>query len=189
MNPLFDAGLEIQNFMQARKWPFCFIGGLAVIRWGEVRMTQDIDLCMLSGFGNERIYIDELLKIFKPRISDAAQFALKNRVLLFSAGNGVGVDLTFSGLEFEEGMIQRATAFQFSKSCDLITCSAEDLVVLKAFSERMKDWSDIEGIIMRNGKQLDTGHIFKHLKPLCEVKESPDILEKLHDLISALKHE
>ncbi|MDO9566781.1 MAG: hypothetical protein Q7J15_08585 [Candidatus Desulfaltia sp.] len=50
MNPLFEAGLEIQNFMLFRKWPFCFIGGLAVIRWGEVRMTQDIDVCILSGF-------------------------------------------------------------------------------------------------------------------------------------------
>ena len=66
MNPLFDAGLEIQNFMRAQKWPFCFIGGLAVIRWGEMRMTQDIDLCLLSGFGNELIYIQSLLKKFKP---------------------------------------------------------------------------------------------------------------------------
>jgi len=58
VNPLFQAGLELQQFMQEKEWPFCFIGGLAVIRWGEVRMTQDIDLSLLSGFGNEEIYID-----------------------------------------------------------------------------------------------------------------------------------
>ena len=49
MNALFKAGLEIQNFLNSKKWSFCFIGGLAVIRWGEARMTQDIDLCVLSG--------------------------------------------------------------------------------------------------------------------------------------------
>ncbi len=47
MNPLIEAGLEIQHFIQSKGWRFCFIGGLAVIRWGEVRMTQDIDLCVL----------------------------------------------------------------------------------------------------------------------------------------------
>lgn len=187
MNSLFEAGLEIQTFMQARKWPFCFIGGLAVIRWGEVRMTQDIDLCLLSGFGNEKIYIDRLLKLFKPRIPDAAEFAITNRVLLFSASNGVDIDLTFSGLQFEEEMIERATPFQYSFNCDLITCSAEDLIVLKAFAGRMKDWSDIEGIIIRNGERLDAGYIFGQLEPLCEVKESPEILEKLRDLLSSSK--
>lgn len=39
MNPLFQAGLELQVFFEAKGWPFCFIGGLAVIRWGEMRMT------------------------------------------------------------------------------------------------------------------------------------------------------
>ncbi|RPH50403.1 MAG: hypothetical protein EHM85_10535 [Desulfobacteraceae bacterium] len=173
--------------MQARGWPFCFIGGLAVIRWGEVRMTQDIDICLLSGFGNEKIYIDRLLEIFRPRISDADVFAIKNRVLLFSVSNGVDIDLTFSGLRFEERMIERATPYQYSPGCSLITCSAEDLIVLKAFAGRMKDWSDIEGIITRSGEGLDTGYIFSQLEPLCEVKESPETIEKLHILLSSLK--
>ena len=43
MNSLFQAASDIQQAMKSRKWPFCFIGGLAVMRWGEIRMTQDID--------------------------------------------------------------------------------------------------------------------------------------------------
>nr|AAU82590.1 hypothetical protein GZ18F2_20 [uncultured archaeon GZfos18F2] len=39
-----------------------FIGGLAVIRWGEVRMTQDIDLSLFTEFGNEETYINSLLE-------------------------------------------------------------------------------------------------------------------------------
>jgi len=68
MNSLFQAGSEIQQTMKAQNWPFCFIGGLAVMRWGEVRMTQDIDLCLMCGFGNEDAYIETLIKQYKSRI-------------------------------------------------------------------------------------------------------------------------
>jgi hypothetical protein len=39
VNPLFAAALEIQQFFNAHGWRFCFIGGLAVQRWGEPRLT------------------------------------------------------------------------------------------------------------------------------------------------------
>jgi len=44
MNPIFAAAEEIQAFCRARDWRFCFIGGLANQRWGEPRLTQDVDL-------------------------------------------------------------------------------------------------------------------------------------------------
>ena len=45
------AAEEIQAFCQLRGWPFCFIGGVAVQRWAEPRLTQDVDLTLLTGFG------------------------------------------------------------------------------------------------------------------------------------------
>jgi len=44
-----------------------FIGALAVIRWGEPRLTQDVDLTILTGFGGEARYIDALLQRFTGR--------------------------------------------------------------------------------------------------------------------------
>ncbi|MBL0699439.1 MAG: hypothetical protein JJV92_00970 [Desulfosarcina sp.] len=182
MNSLFEAGLEIQNFLNSKKWPFCFIGGLATIRWGEVRMTQDIDLCILSGFGSEKNYIDCLLGRFKSRIAGAKEFAITNRVLLLTASNNVPLDLTLSGLPFEEQMIDRSTPFFYAPDCSLLTCSAEDLIVLKAFADRAQDWIDVQGIIVRQKKQLDIEYIFKYLTPLSELKESPEILDNLHNI-------
>lgn len=182
MNPLFQAGLELQQFMQEKEWPFCFIGGLVVIRWGEVRMTQDIDLSLLSGFGSEEIYIDALLSHFRTRIPNAKDFALTNRVLLLLASNGVAIDLSLAGLPFEQEMIERATSFCYSPDCSLITCSAEDLIILKAFADRMKDWVDIEGILTRQGSSLDFKYIIEQLTPLCELKEAPEIVDKLRRL-------
>lgn len=183
MNPLFKAGMEIQSFLNSKKWPFCFIGGLAVIRWGEVRMTQDIDLCILSGFGSEKKYIDGLLENFRPRIAGAKDFAIANRVLLLYASNDVSLDLTLSGLPFEKQMIDRATPFSYAENCSLLTCSAEDLIVLKAFANRSQDWVDVRGILVRQKKQLDIEYIFKELMPLSEVKESPEILDNLHNIL------
>ena len=108
---------------------------------------------------------------------------------MLSASNGVDVDLTFSGLEFEEEMIKRATPFQFTTEYNLITCSAEDLIILKSFADRYKDWGDIEGILIRHGKSLDTQYIIDQLTPLCDVKESPQILDKLNELILSLKYD
>ena len=183
MNPLFEAGQEIQNFLNSKKWPFCFIGGLAVIRWGEARMTQDIDLCVLSGFGGEEKYIDGLLENFRPRIGDAKEFATVNRVLLLYASNDVPLDLTLSGLPFEKQMIDRATPFLYAQQCLLLTCSAEDLIVLKAFADRGQDRVDVKGVIARWKGQLDTKYIIEHLKPLSEIKKAPEILDNLNKLL------
>jgi len=182
INPLFQAGLEFQNTFEELKWSFCFIGGLAVICWGEIRMTQDIDLCLLCGFGNEEQYIKTLLSLYKSRIPDAQIFALKNRVLLLYASNGVSVDISLSGLPFEKEMIKRATSFIFHPNCSLITCSAEDLIILKAFANRTRDWMDVESVIIRQGEKLNTNYIIDQLFPLCELKETPEIINKLKNL-------
>ncbi len=53
MNAIFTAAKEVCDFMKARRWKFCVIGGLAVQRWGEPRLTQDADLTLLTGFEHE----------------------------------------------------------------------------------------------------------------------------------------
>ncbi|MEW5693714.1 MAG: nucleotidyl transferase AbiEii/AbiGii toxin family protein [Candidatus Hydrogenedentota bacterium] len=182
MSLLLEAALDFQEFFKSQKWSFCIIGGLAVIRWGEVRMTQDIDISLLTGFGSEHKYIDALLKRYKSRIANPKEFALKNRVLLLKAKNGISADIALAALPFEKKMIKRASTFEYIKDFSIITCSAEDLIILKAFAERPQDWVDIEGIIKRQKKGLDVSYIFRQLKPLCEVKGSPEILKKLSRL-------
>ena len=149
-------------------------------------MTQDVDLSLLSGFGSEEIYIDALLSRFGSRISNAKDFALMNRVLLLLASNGVAVDISLAGLPFEQEMIERATSFSYSPDCSLVTCSAEDLIILKAFADRTKDWMDIEGILIRQNPGLDFNYIIERLTPLCELKEAPEIVEKLRHLVEEI---
>jgi len=52
-----------------------------------------------------------------------------------------------------------------------MTCSAEALVVLEAFAGRVQDWLDIEGIVVRQGDQLDRTLVLEELGPLMELKD------------------
>ena len=180
---LFQAALEIQSFFIEKKWDFALIGGLAVIRWGQPRTTIDVDGTLLTMFTNEEEYIDTILAHFSSRIPQARDFAVKNRVLLLSAGNGFGIDISLGGFPFEQQMVERSSLFEYEKDYVLRTCSAEDLIVLKAFAARDKDWADVHSILLRQQECLDTGYIRENLAPLCELKGSPEIMVKFEQLL------
>ena len=84
-NRLLEAAQEIQQFCRSHNWRFCFIGGIAVQRWGEAHLTRDADLTVYTGIGDELRYVEELLVAFKSRIERAREFALGHRVLLLRA--------------------------------------------------------------------------------------------------------
>jgi hypothetical protein len=100
-------------------------------------------------------------------------------VLLLQSEQGVGIDVVLAGLPFEARVIERASAWQLDESTTLTTCSAEDLLVMKAFAARDKDWADVTSILERQGRKLDLERVRKELRPLVEAKEEPGILKQL----------
>ena len=182
MQDLFHLADEIQSFCRNRSWRFCFIGGIALQRWGEPRLTGDVDLTILAGFGGEAACIEELCGRFDGRVPDAAEFAVRSRVLLLQSKRGIPIDISLGALPFEERVVDRASDFAYLPDVSLHTCSAEDLIVLKAFADRPRDWSDIEGVLLRGGRQLVWDTIATELQPLCEAKEAPHILPRLQTL-------
>ncbi len=140
MTEVIRAAAELQAFCETQRWRFCIIGGLALQRWGEPRETVDVDLTLLTGFGGEETFVRTLLRHFEGRMEGAAQFALAKRVLLMRARSGVGLDVALGGLPFEELAVTRSSLYAFPGEALLRTCSAEDLVVMKSFAARGKDW-------------------------------------------------
>lgn len=183
MNGLFAVATTIQDFCRDRGWGFCFIGGLAVQRWGEPRQTRDVDLTLLTGFGSERPYVTELLGSFDARLPDATTFALQNRVLLLRSPSGVGIDIALGALPFEERAVARASDWSIDDDAVLHTCSAEDLVVYKAFAGRPQDWVDIEMVLARQGRDLDVAVILEEALPLLELKEAAADRDRLLSLL------
>lgn len=189
MNKLFVAAQKIQRFFQRKRWRYCIIGGVAVLRWGESRATRDVDISLLTGFGNEERFIDQLLAHFPGRFEEARQFALESRVLLCQAPNGAPMDISLAAFPFEERIIARASRFTYAPRVNILTCSAEDLVVLKAFADRDQDWVDIDGILIRQRKQLDWNLIIRELKDVSRLKEDADLVSKLRARRSQVERE
>lgn len=183
MNVIFGAAREIEESCRAHAWGFCIIGGLAVQRWGEPRLTRDVDVTLLTGFGTERGFVDELLRSFRGRIPDAREFALANRVLLLLSSDGVPIDIALGAMPFEEAAVRRATPYRVAPDVELTTCSAEDLVVMKAFAGRDRDWADVEGIATRQGPRLDEELVWRELLPLLDLKEDRDAEPRLRRIL------
>lgn len=181
MIELFRHAREVQAFITKRGWPACFIGGLALQHWGEPRATRDIDLSLFTGFGGEAPFIDELLGTFPPRVEDARRFGLEYRVLLLRTAPTLGVDLdvALAGLPFERDMIARAVPVEYQPEVILTICSAEDLLVMKAFADRPQDRADVLGIARRRGPELDWRAVRDRLRPLAQVKGEPHIMESV----------
>lgn len=91
MNDVFQAAVEVQEFLQLKQRKFCIIGGLALARWGQPRTTAGVDVTLLTCFGSEEKFIDALLARFAARRNDSVEFALQNRVLLLNSSKGIGI--------------------------------------------------------------------------------------------------
>jgi len=178
---LFPVAQKVTEFCRERGWKFCFIGGLALQRWGEPRKTIDVDLTLLTGFGKEEAFVDALLSEFTSRRNDGRDFALRYRVLLLHIGN-VGVDIALGALPFEEHTIARSSDYVLNNGFRIPTCSAEDLIIHKAFANRLQDWADIQNVLIKQHGKLDFELILRELTPLVSLKEEPDILNQLERL-------
>jgi hypothetical protein len=187
LEELLREAIALETSLRRLGWRFCFIGGVAVQRWGIPRLTHDIDLTLLTGFGDEEQFIDALLKELLPRRPEAREFALRHRVLLAQTREGVDVDIALGALPFEERSVARATPWVIGGGMILTTCSAEDLVVHKAFAGRELDWGDVERVLTRQHGKLDWKLVRAELKPLLELKGAVEAMDKLEQMLATVE--
>ncbi|MGB9721834.1 MAG: nucleotidyl transferase AbiEii/AbiGii toxin family protein [bacterium] len=181
MNRQLEAIKEVHQFFTKEKIPYVLIGGIALQHWGEPRFTRDIDVTILVDLGTEEEVIKKILSAFSPRIKDALQFALKNRICLVKSRSGYEIDISLGIPGYEEIVIKRAVECQLGKVSVKI-CSAEDLIIHKSVAGRARDLSDIEGIIMRQRKNLNPKYIRKWLKEFSEILEMPELIGQFESL-------
>ena len=104
MNAIAEAALELQTWMLSEDHKFCVIGGLAAIRWGQYRGTQDVDVSVLVQFGDERDFAETLLSCFDSRVADAAGFSEEARTTLTTiSAEDLVVMKAFAGRDHDWG--------------------------------------------------------------------------------------
>lgn len=178
MNSQFRAIREVHEFFSKGKIPYVLIGGIALQFWGEPRFTRDVDVTILVSLGDEETTVRKILSFFQPRITDALQFALENRICLVKNKEGYEIDISLGIPGYEEEVIKRSVNCEIEKGYPVRICSAEDLIIHKAVAGRPQDISDIEGIIIRQGNKLDIRYIRKWLKHFSDVLDMKGILAR-----------
>ncbi|MCB0317130.1 MAG: hypothetical protein KDD56_00130 [Bdellovibrionales bacterium] len=102
---------------------------------------------------------------------------------MLKSQENIPLDIALSGLPYEELVIERAQMIEVLPTVQLKLCSAEDLIILKSFADRSRDWLDIESVIVRQGvRALNWDYIFEHLETLANLKEEPNLIVKLKKL-------
>lgn len=111
---------------------------------------------------------------------------MRYRVLLCQSEGGIGIDIGLGGSEYEEFLLSRSTIVEFASGINLRVASAEDLVVMKVFAGRPRDWEDVRGILIRQGASLSWETIWAVLPELLNVIEEMERLSQLTALRSLL---
>ena len=175
MNRQFETAWQLHTFLTARGIPYAIIGGIAVQRWGQPRLTRDVDLTILLPRGAEEATLREIVAAFPARIQDAVAFALEHRVLPVNVPGGSEADISLGLPGYEEHVIGRSVPYDLGNGREVRLCSAEDLIIHKALAGRPQDVLDIEGIVARRGAALDLAYVRRWLEELGRLADDPDV--------------
>jgi hypothetical protein len=176
MLPIYEAAWEMHLFLSRKKIPYVVIGGLAVQKWGQPRLTRDLDLTISVPIEKTEQFIETITQHFKARVSDLREFARQTRVLPIYASNGRNMDVSLALPGYEDLLMQRAQPFKLAPRRIIRVCSAEDLIIHKAVAGRPQDLADLQSVIYRNAGKLDLAYIRSWLKEFSLLLESDEIL-------------
>ncbi len=185
MQAQLEALREVQEFLDRQGIKHLVIGGIANAVWGRPRATRDADFKILPGDRSIIEVVDLIGTQFKFRIVDPHTFAQRTYVLPIYAANGIEADIGLGFLPYEEQAVAHGVHAQH-QGVSFLVCTAEDLIIQKAISEREKDWEDIAGVLQRQGKKLDQEYIQRWLLPFAEALDRPGLIERYDNLVKRI---
>lgn len=182
---LQEAAIDVCSFLEQAQIPYVLIGGFAVQHWGEPRTTRDIDIEILVGEEHKEAAFHKILERYRPRYDDALDFALRQRVLLIYASNGVPVDIALAAPGYESLIAQRSLQIEIAPDTPSVRIiSPEDLIVHKCLAHRPVDLQDVEAILKRQRGKLDIEYIRACLEAFAPYVWEYDIVGEFEQLLS-----
>lgn len=179
-----DVFRDLAAWLRAGTLPAVVIGGVAASLLSRPRVTRDVDVVVLAGKCPVEGLIAQASEFgFVPRLTDAAAFAQKSRVLLLRhQATAIDVDVSLGILPFEQEMISRSRPIQIGDAC-LPLPTPEDLIITKAVAGRTRDMADIEALIEAH-PELDRRRVRTWVRAFAEALEIPEMFSRLDALLS-----
>jgi hypothetical protein len=173
------------QFFNAAKIKYAVLGGIAVLLYGEPRLTMDIDV----NISIDKSDIDKFLKVgrkygFYAIPGNIRSFVKKTGVIpmKFCKGKITGkCDVIIAENPIEFSALERAV----TKKIGLVkvrVITPEDLIIHKITSSRPRDIEDLEGIIVRQKGMLDIKYIKSWLKKIADANYKPGLIKLFEKL-------
>ncbi len=141
--------LTLLEALAESRIPYAFIGAIAVLAWGRVRATTDIDLVVLSEEGWPRLLNALERRGFEvtQRIGPAESTDEIADIVMFSrpGSSAVRIDIFVAKTEFERVVIDTARETNVM-DVNVRLAQPEASIIYKLLANRRKDIDDIEGI-------------------------------------------
>ena len=183
-NPLVTAALDLVSALAEIGITPTFIGGVAVSLIAKPRYTDDLDALIVFDPANADTLLDNLANHgFMSRFEGMAELARRSRmVTIVHENTETVVDIVLGCMPFEIELQERAVSYGVA-GVDIRIATPEDLVILKAVTNRPKDKEDIRNIA-QICLGLDRNRIRYWVEQFAELLETPGLLLGVESLLS-----
>ena len=175
---------KIAVHLDKNKIPYMIIGGQAVLIYGTVRLTRDIDITL--GLDTDKLSsIKKICKKLRLRIlpKNAEDFVRQTKVLPTEETKlNIRVDFIFSFTAYERQAIKR-TKKVLMGSYPVKFASCEDVIIHKMFAGRAIDEEDVKNILIKNRDNIDLEYIKNWLSRFDKVSQQKGILYRFIKLL------
>ena len=163
MENLFRSIQALQKRLSDAGIPSIVIGGVAVATWGEPRVTRDVDLKVLLGRDDASRLLAVLSPDYISLLPDPHETLRKQAMVFVQDTAGTRLDLLLADTPYDVLAVQRGHAVELQPGMTIRVCSPEDLVIYKLISTRLRDHEDAQGVIRRQGDDLDDKYVLDWL--------------------------
>jgi hypothetical protein len=175
--------LAIDKICKNNSLPYALIGGLAGVVHKIPRVTQDIDITLLTDLQDIHKTGEILLKTFMPLKESPLDFFEKYFVLpVYYEPTKIRIDFSAGLGGFDRLVVKRSKRVTFGK-VETSVCSVEDLIIYKLVAGRLRDLADVEELFRIHHKTIDIQYLKKIASSFIEL-ERADIPERIEEFLS-----
>lgn len=164
---------------------YAIIGGLAAGAWGVNRSTRDADLYAELP-ENRRAPLQSALEKRGFHVPAMRDELARYGVFRSRSGDGVFVDIFDAIGPLGETLLQRRKEIRVFEQTLWVT-APEELFLLKAFSERERDFEDLVSLASLPKLALDLEHVRKWAKRLDESVGTDEVSARVDRALTAAK--
>jgi hypothetical protein len=184
-SPLAEVFAGLDDALRRLGLRWYLFGAQAALLYGAARLTADVDVTLEVTDLPLTEVLDALIRGgFDARVSDAAGFARRTRVLpVAHRSTGIPVDVVLAGPGLEPLFLSRAEQRDI-EGVQIRVARAEDVVTMKILAGRPKDIEDAVAVLAAGGDDLNLGMIRETLGAIEDALSQRDLLLRLDAALS-----